>query len=505
MSPSRSAKKQRKTQIETSPQQNVNRLLEKLLPLLPRKEQSALLAELEQPLRSAIRFNPLKQFPQQDFSSKLTQHYGWPLTPISYCQGGYWLEAENEISPGQTWEHRLGRYYVQDASSMLPVELFDFTAVEKPLILDLAASPGGKTTHLISRTLDKGLVIANDASQDRIQALRIVLQNWGGLNQAITQFQGERFGQWFSNTFDAILLDAPCSMQNLRPTEARPMRPVSDREELNLAKRQRKLLESALFAAKPGGQIVYATCTLSPEEDELVLDELLSQYPDAFTIEDLSDVLNIHAPGIGTYQGQELNPAVQNAFRLWPHRLSSSGFFCVRLTKTSDLHGKTREAPTFSIENTNFHPLDQAASEAVLDCFKSLNLNLQAQYLQNGFSLWQRKDTVYLFPDRYFSEIGYLPLRSLGLPIAQAVPDGFFPDHFFMIRCFYEQTSKVDLPSAIIAPEAVSQWQAGNAIQRPENLPQAVVLLKTEENEFLGVGKLNGDEMKNSLPRRMVL
>ena len=85
-----------------------------------------------------------------------------------------------ETPISQTIEHREGHYYIQDAASMLPVELFDFKNLEDPMILDMAASPGGKTTHLISKTGDHGLVIANDASRDRITALRLILQTWGG-------------------------------------------------------------------------------------------------------------------------------------------------------------------------------------------------------------------------------------------------------------------------------------------------------------------------------------
>ena len=102
---------------------------------------------------------------------------------------------------------------------MMPVELFNFDDVKNPLILDMAASPGGKTTHLVSRSADQGLVIANDSSRDRITALRLVMQSWGAVNIAATQYPGEKYGAWFPETFDRVLLDAPCSMQGLRDTE----------------------------------------------------------------------------------------------------------------------------------------------------------------------------------------------------------------------------------------------------------------------------------------------
>ncbi len=484
----------------TTFQENVEQLLAKLLPLLPSQEYPQLLNELEKPLRPALRINPLKHKPEESLPNELSQRYLWNFSPIPYCQQGFWQEQENEITLGQTWEHRLGRYFVQDASSMLPVELFHLSGMDNPLILDMAASPGGKTTHLISKTMDKGLIIANDASRDRIQALRIVLQNWGGINQAITQFQGERFGEWYPNTFDAILLDAPCSMQNLRPTEARPMRPISEREERALAKRQSKLLESALAAARPGGQIVYATCTLSPEEDEMVLDWLLKKYSRSVRVEDLSEKIGLKAPGLPTYHHQQFESGIQHAFRLWPHLVSSSGFFCVRLTKLDDRHGKTKAPPTFSIDKTDFQPVDSKMSLELETFFQQLNINLRNQYLQQGFSLWQRKDTVFLFPYRYFQTIGYLPLRSLGLPIANIIQDTYLPDHYFIARCFYEN----ELPSTIIEEEWEPSWQAGKAIPSPISHGE-LHLLHNTYGEFLGIGKRSNDELKNLLPRRMIL
>lgn len=477
---------------------NVIALLEKLLPLLPKEEHPALLQELQVPLRPALRLNPLKHKKNENLPENLEQRYGWKFSPIPFCGDGYWQELQNDISLGQTWEHRLGRYYVQDASSMLPVELFDLDSIDQPLMLDMAASPGGKTTHLISKTMDNGLVIANDASRDRIQALRVVLQNWGGLRQAITQFQGERFGQWFPNTFDAILLDAPCSMQNLRPTDARPMRSVSDKEERNLAKRQCKLLESALFAAKPGGQIVYATCTLSPEEDEAVLDWLISRYPDSVQIEDLTQKTGIHSPGITTYGSQTFHSAISKAFRLWPNRINSAGFFCVRLTKIGDIHGKLRTMPTFDIGKTNFHPLEAQLFDPLLELFHQLTIDIIADYLKMGMSLWQRDNTIFLFPDCYFHQIGYLPLRSLGLPIAQISHEGILPDHYFLARAFYEN----GLPSTIIDPELAEEWQNGRDIPMPTK--NSMQICQSTLGEFLGYGIQVGHRLKNMLPRRMI-
>src|SRR5690606_15378550 len=102
----------------------------------------------------------------------------------------------------------------------------------------------------------------------RLQALRVVLLTWGAANTAITNFPGEKLGVWFPETFDRVLLDAPCSMEGLRVSASHPSRPITPGERERLAARQSALLESAVSSARVGAEIVYSTCTLAPEEDE---------------------------------------------------------------------------------------------------------------------------------------------------------------------------------------------------------------------------------------------
>jgi 16S rRNA (cytosine1407-C5)-methyltransferase len=196
--------------------------LERFKRLMDVESFARMLEALKQPLLQAVRVNPLKGEVARSLDSWVDR-YGWDTESIPYCDTGWWIK-QSEVPVSQTIEHRLGFFYIQDAASMMPVELFDFQNTSRELILDMAASPGGKTTHLVSKTGDKSLVLANDSSQGRITALRLVLQSWGAAGTAVTAFPGERFGSWFPETFDKVLLDAPCSMQNLRTSE--PIRRV---------------------------------------------------------------------------------------------------------------------------------------------------------------------------------------------------------------------------------------------------------------------------------------
>ena len=234
-----------------------------------------------------------------------------------------WQINGNEESLSRTIEHRTGFYYIQDAASMLPAEMFNYDD-DLPLILDMAASPGGKTTHLASKINDRGLIIANDSRSGRIGALRSNLQTWGTMSTALSSYPGERFGEWFPDTFDKVLLDAPCSGESLRTAERRKTRFVSTKERLQLQQRQINLLLGAFQAVKPGGQIVYATCTLAPEEDEAVIDALLKRYPHQATIEAVDRILPLPAPALTNEGEREFDPEVGKAVRLWPHLYDTS-------------------------------------------------------------------------------------------------------------------------------------------------------------------------------------
>ena len=181
---------------------------------LPKQELDILLNVVKKPLPIAMRINLLKT-DIDVLKNDWAKYYGWEVKPVPLCPSGYRISSA-ENAPSQTIEHKLGYYYIQESASMLPGELFGFKGTQRPLILDMAAAPGGKTTHLIDRIQERGLVIANDASRSRIPALRVVLKNWGAINQAVTCMQGEWFGSAYPDTFDAVLLDAPCSMQGLR-------------------------------------------------------------------------------------------------------------------------------------------------------------------------------------------------------------------------------------------------------------------------------------------------
>lgn len=469
--------------------------LDRFRPLMDAEEYASLLDEIQQPLEIAIRRNPLKT--SKDAPAIWQQRYNWQLVPIPYCPDGYRVhEAGSLCAPSQTLEHRMGHYYIQEAASMLPVELFHIDPQKKDLCLDLAASPGGKTTHLVARGMDHSLVIANDSSAGRISALRIVLQNWGSVNNLVTQFPGEKYGQWFPETFDRVLLDAPCSMQGLRTAESHEVRPVTEKEIQGLAKRQTSLLTSALQAVKVGGEVVYSTCTLVPDEDEGVIDSILERF--AGKVEILSTP--IQAPGITQFNEHKLQEQVSRSLRLWPHRLHTAGFFACLLRKVAPLDLPQADPPSRSFDRTGFARLSfkeiQAVEQTLLEKFC---MNLDEILFGFDLELARRQERIYAFPARMFADFYNLPVQSAGLLVGEETPDGFIPAHEWVSRFFDSFAGE----KVVLTAEESASWLRGEDLEKQVDR-NGIVLLVDEESRFLGRGKASQGRVKNLLPRRLI-
>lgn len=450
---------------------------------------------LDQPLLPGIRLNPLKA--PADFPQLLRKRYGWQFTPVEFCPTGYRVEPGNGPALSDTIEYRNGLYYIQEVSSMLPVELFTMDRVEEKLTLDLAASPGGKTTHLASRMMDQGLILANDSSQGRIQALRIVLQHWGTENTAVTRFPGESFGAWFPGVFDRVLLDAPCSMQGLRTTESHPARPITTKESRQLAKRQVTLLESALMAVRVGGEVVYSTCTLAPEENEEVVEKTLKIFGGAVTLQNAQKYLPRPAPGINLEGNASRVEDMGKTIRLWPHRYNTAGFFACLFIKNAPVDLNPRTPPSHSMQKAGFFEMSLRDQKSLAEEFE-----------QNfGFALWEyltlkrrtlvtRDDKVFVFPRILLERFADLPVQSAGLQLCNKTPEGIMPSFDWSTR-FALQCTRValnlDLNDSL-------EWQKGKGLDNPassNNSVSPVRMVMNQHGQFIGRGKLVQGVLKN--------
>lgn len=276
-------------------------------------------------LRRCIRINTLKK-DIREVKGRL-ESKGWKLTPVPWCDHGFWIESERR-DLGNLIEHSLGYIYVQEAASMIPPIALDPQPGET--ILDMCAAPGSKTTQIAQYMENKGLLIANDSDHKRVGALGVNLQRCGITNTAVTIMNGI----WFKKAgmmFDRILLDAPCSGTGTIRKSSRVTYEWSPDNVKRISGQQKGLIRSAWNILKPGGTMVYSTCTLEPEENEAVIDHLLENFGNAKI---MPINLNINSSGpVTEFKGAKYNNEVSKCLRIWPQDNNTEGFFVAKIKK----------------------------------------------------------------------------------------------------------------------------------------------------------------------------
>ena len=229
--------------------------------------------------------------------------------------------------PGRTLEFYLGLMHVQEEISLAPALVLAPRGGER--ILDLCAAPGGKTAQIAASMENRGTVVANDVRLQRLRALRSNCERLGALNVVVTRVDGTAF-PLEAGPFDRILLDVPCSCEG----NVRDSAEVAGRRRGGFLQGrsglQSTLLGRAWKLLRPGGILVYSTCTFAPEENELVLDHVLGDDAriEAFEIEGLTA-----APGIDRWEGRRLRPDCVKLSRYWPHLNDTGGFTIARVRK----------------------------------------------------------------------------------------------------------------------------------------------------------------------------
>ncbi len=270
------------------------------------EEYPSFMESLERPRAVALRFNPLKGD---------TPNLPFVGAPVPWEPLGYYYDPESR--PGLHPYHEAGVYYLQEASAMAPVALLDPQPGER--ICDLCAAPGGKTTQIAGRMAGQGFLLCNEWSPKRAKILSRNIERMGIANALVTNEHPEKLAKRFVGFFDRVLVDAPCSGEGMfRKEEAAVTDWSQDTVEM-CARRQAEILHSAAALVRPGGRLVYSTCTFAPEEDEDAVHLFLAQHPE-FSAEE------VNAPWFV--------PGPDGSFRMWPHKLLGEGHFAAVLKKT---------------------------------------------------------------------------------------------------------------------------------------------------------------------------
>ncbi|RME06304.1 MAG: hypothetical protein D6803_06905 [Anaerolineae bacterium] len=297
------------------------------------EESADFLATYQQPPTVGLRVNTLKLTPQ-----RFEALSPFSLQPIPWAPAGFLVPPDER--PGKHVYHTAGLYYLQDPSAMAVAALTSPRPGER--VLDLAAAPGGKATHLAALMQGRGLLVANDLHPRRVHTLARNLERWGATNAVVLNETPDRLAAHFGAYFDRVVVDAPCSGEGMFRKDPQARREWSPTLVLSCARRQDAILHQAARLVRPGGLLVYATCTFAPQENEGTLARFLEAHPD-YELE--SPPLQ---PGFAPARPEWVDaaaPSLASAVRLWPHRAPGEGHFIALLRRSTETEAPSPSLP----------------------------------------------------------------------------------------------------------------------------------------------------------------
>ena len=391
---------------------------------------------LSKPLKKTLRVNTNK-ISIENFK-KLAEKNQWLLTETALGKNMFYIDREDtSIALGNTLEHIAGYFYIQElAASSSPYYLSEDTEhKEEELILDMSASPGGKTTQLVEY-YPNATIIANEIDGSRMRQLHENLDRLGAGNAFVTNYDGRFFAN-FPELFDIILLDAPCSGEGTAYKTDDALKYWNIKNIKRIAKLQYQLLESAFIALKVWGELVYSTCTLNRLENEEILNKLTDNYWDYFRI------ISLKNPPLASLDEGEANDSKQgeHIIRSWPHKNNTGGFFVAKLVKKESIsEEKLKKTKKLQRNTQGFKKVSNT------------EIKIIHNFLEHTFSL-QLKGKFYTYRNEiYYTEknIDYIWenffLYKCGIKIWK-IEDGNFEPNFFLGTnfWFFEKNSvKVD-------------------------------------------------------------
>jgi 16S rRNA (cytosine1407-C5)-methyltransferase len=456
---------------------------------------SALIECSKKPLRKSMRINTLK-CSIDDFKAWATEKK-WILEPVPWCKEAFFIDRVNrEEALGKDLLHLLGRTYMQEAASMLPVELLQPEPGEA--ILDMSAAPGSKTTQTGAKMQGRGVIVANDVQEKRLWTLKASLHRCGVHNNIVTKKVGQWFSKQMTERFDRVLCDAPCSAMGTARKDSDALDYCSVENIEKMARLQTELLAAAIDATKVGGRIVYSTCTLTAEENEQMIIDALERYAGKLEIVDPRE-LNIapegyweKAVGDSMIVQKTLGDHQFPMLRLWPQTYDTEGFFCAVLQKTAS----TRDA--IPQEWVNFQEREMTRGQ-MREITKQIEDRYGSSFLRDGDRIYQRGDALNLANDAV-SEFG-LPVENyaLGIPFGKMLKDGrVLIDHELVTLRGAEATkATIDLSD----DQCKAILDAKDTECDPATRGHVILLYKGMP---IGQGLAKDGKLKNNLPRWMV-
>lgn len=424
----------------------------------------------------ALRFNTLKvQSPEERMRILKTLKISSDKK-VSWANEAYYFD-EN-VRPGKHPYHEMGLYYIQEPSAMSAAALL----APKPgmRVLDLCAAPGGKSTQLATYLGDSGLLVSNEINTQRSRILSQNIERMGIKNAIVTNEDSFVLASHFPGFFNAIQVDAPCSGEGMFRKLPEAIEQWSMENVVICAERQKEILDNAAVMLKPGGTIVYSTCTFSKEENEDVIEYFLERHPD-FTLEEME--------------------------RFWPHKVDGEGHFVAKLVRRgcvdTDLKADRKTKKNKNSKNRKNETKPALTKE---------NMKLLSEFLDETISedvaAWIKNSRLVMFGEQLYRlpdmevDIKGLKVQRAGLHIGEFKKQRFEPSHSLALALKLNDAKNLvkltcDNPqtigffngqSVMLSDEQAAECKKGWALVCVDGYPA-------------GWGKVNGAQVKNHYPK----
>ena len=420
------------------------------------QEAPAFFASLEETPTLALRINPLRG-PANAAARAFIDD------PVPWSQHGFYLKAG--VRPGSGIAHAAGAFYLQEASAMVSVSALKPQPGER--ILDLCAAPGGKTTQIAAAMMGEGLLVSNEPEPSRAKVLAANLERMGVSHAIATNAYPDALAARWPEYFDAILCDAPCSGEGMFRREPDARLEWKSASPAGCAKRQAEILDRAAELLRPGGRLVYSTCTFNRAENEDTVRTFLMRHPD-FCPEDFE------LPGIGA--------SVNGCIRVWPHRVRGDGHFAARLRKAGN---KSIAAPAWKNDKNDLAFVRQLTAGIC---------NLPNPMLRR---ITRIGEYIYSIPEDCPDTKG-LKLSRHGLCLLRIGKNYIEPQHALAMAI---DPAFAQRKYALSDGEAV-RFLAGETLPCDGEKGWTLVCW---QGMALGWGKVSGGQMKNHLPKGLRL
>lgn len=442
----------------------------------------------------ALRFNTLKvQSPEERMRILKTLKISSDKK-VSWADEAYYFD-EN-VRPGKHPYHEMGLYYIQEPSAMSAAALL----APKPgmRVLDLCAAPGGKSTQLATYLGDSGLLVSNEINTQRSRILSQNIERMGIKNAIVTNEDSFVLASHFPGFFNAIQVDAPCSGEGMFRKLPEAIEQWSMENVAICAARQKEILDNAAVMLKPGGTIVYSTCTFSKEENENVIEYFLERHPD-FTLEEME--------------------------RFWPHKVDGEGHFVAKLVRRGSVNelgadydvcedscNKVEDTGLKADRKTKKNKNSKNRKNETKPALTKENMKLLTEFLDETISedmaAWIKNSRLVMFGEQLYRlpdmevDIKGLKVQRAGLHIGEFKKQRFEPSHSLALALKLNDAKNL-VKLTCDNPQTIGFFNGQSVVLSDEQTAECKKgwALVCVDGYTAGWGKVNGTQVKNHYPK----